>query len=41
MEMAGEWLSKAQEAELKPSIKTCSVVIDACAKSGDMEMAGE
>ena len=38
---AVEWLSKAQGAGLKPEIITYNAVIDACAKSGDMEEAVE
>merc|ERR1711933_99119 len=40
-ENAVGWLFKAQEARLKPEIITYSAVINACAKSGDMEKAVE
>ena len=41
MEKAVEWLSKAQEARLKPEIITYNAVINACARSGDMDQAAE
>ena len=39
MEKAAEWLSKAKEAGLEPNIISYRAVINACAESGDNNVA--